>query len=111
MAHQEFIDKKYRSLVGLMIICPILFPAVSLAYSDATTHRAVTNETAKVFNHYYPEFSLDADYVAKLIKGSYEEDKAPRWLTISMTLFITRGLRDFAPPRFGLRILMLKLGE
>lgn len=80
MAHQEFIDKKYRSLVGLMIICPILFPAVSLAYSDATTHRAVTNETAKVFNHYYPEFSLGADYVAKLIKGSYEEDKAPRWL-------------------------------
>ena len=79
MANRKFINKTRKKLVGLIIICPIFVsPLIALGYDNLTTHKAITNESAKVFNNYYPSNVLSASDISLLIKGSADEDTPPR---------------------------------
>lgn len=94
MANRKFVVKIVKKLIGLIIICPIfVFPQIILAYDTLTTHRAVTNESAKVFNHYYPDQSLSTEQINLLIKGSADEDTPPRWLNHFYDPVYNRGFR------------------
>jgi len=82
------------AIIGLTLIGSIFVsPQIVLGYDDGTAHRALTNESAKVFNHYYPDQALTIDEVGSLIKGSFEEDRAPRWLNHFYDPVYNRGLR------------------
>jgi len=72
---------KKRIIIGLVLTSSIfVFPGLAQAYSAMTTHRAITNESAKVFNHYYSARALSPSQINLLIKGNVDEDTPPRWL-------------------------------
>lgn len=62
---------KYRKLIFLSLILAILtLPVFSYAYSDETTHPALTNETVDVFNYYYPELELNEEERNFVLEGN-----------------------------------------
>lgn len=93
MAYQRFVDKRYQIIIGLILICPILLPVVGLAYSDTTTHKAITEETIKLFNYHYPQQKLFSVESNQIIKGSSDEDRAPRWLNHFYDPVYNQGLK------------------
>ncbi|MFA5001265.1 MAG: hypothetical protein WC531_03555 [Candidatus Paceibacterota bacterium] len=81
MANRKFVENIIKILIGLIIICPIFVsPAKVWAYDAVTTHRAITSESAKVFNYYYPELVISSLEIDSLARGSVDEDTPPRWL-------------------------------
>ncbi|MBI3075210.1 MAG: hypothetical protein HYY92_03310 [Parcubacteria group bacterium] len=56
----------------------LVFPLFVFAYSDATTHPALTSEAVKLFNRAYPKFALKDNEKALLMRGSTEEDGGAR---------------------------------
>lgn len=94
MANRKFVKNLVNMLIGLIIICPIFVcPITGLAYSDDTTHRAITNESIKIFNHFYPDLSLSIADRESIIKGSKDEDTPPRWLNHFYDPIYQQGFR------------------
>jgi len=94
MAHRKFVVDKTKKIIELIIICSIfVYPLTALGYSTLTTHRAITNESAKFFNHYYPDQPLADGQISLLVKGSADEDTPPRWLNHFYDPVYNRGFR------------------
>ena len=67
-------------------------PSFVFAYSDQTTHPALTDETIDFFNSYLPDKAF-SDSEKEIVKqGSIEEDAAPRWLRHFYDPVYERGL-------------------
>lgn len=93
MAYKESVIIKWERIIGLLIISPFFLPLIVSAYSDDTAHRFITEETAKYFNHYYPDFALDQGEISRLVQGSTDEDIPPRWLNHFYDPIYSRGFR------------------
>ena len=66
---------KYQKLVlTSFLLATLMLSAFSYAYSDKTTHPALTNETIDIFNHYYPNLKLGEIAREKILKGSERKD-------------------------------------
>ncbi len=64
----------------LLILIFLAMPFSVSAYSEKTTHPALTDEIVDFFNLYYPPANF-SDAEKELIKrGSIEEDNSPRWM-------------------------------
>lgn len=85
-----------KSVVWLVALSLVgLFGQSVLAYEDATTHRAITNESIKVFEHYYPDHQFLEFERRLIIQGSQDEDQAPRWLNHFYDPIHNRGFKGF----------------
>src|SRR3989338_6863000 len=90
---------KYQKLVfGSFLLATLMLPVFSYAYSDKTTHPALTNETIDIFNHYYPESKLGDSDREKIIMGSEKEDSP-----------IYRPLNHFYDPVYNVGLLNVNL--
>ncbi|AKM84053.1 TPA: hypothetical protein DCZ46_01850 [Candidatus Campbellbacteria bacterium] len=90
---------KYQKLVfGSFLLATLMLPVFSYAYSDKTTHPALTNETIDIFNHYYPESKLGGSDREKIITGSEKEDSP-----------IYRPLNHFYDPVYNVGLLNVNL--
>ncbi len=69
-----------------------MFPLIVFAYSDETTHPALTQETIKFFNLHYPALILSPEEAELVIQGSIDEDKEARWLQHFYDPVYNRGL-------------------
>ncbi|KKW18827.1 MAG: Envelope glycoprotein J [Parcubacteria group bacterium GW2011_GWB1_50_9] len=67
-------------------------PLFLLAYSDETTHPALTDEIVDHFNRFYPERALSASQKELMKLGSREEDEETRWLQHFYDPIYNRGL-------------------
>jgi len=76
-------------LIFIIFILPFNF---ILAYSDTTTHPALTDEIIDLFNHYYPDLKISDQEKALIKKGSTDEDIAPRWMQHFYDPIYNRGL-------------------
>ena len=52
----------------------LLFFNTTFAYSESTTHPALTDEIIDLFNFYYPEFKISTEYKELAKTGSTNED-------------------------------------
>lgn len=85
-----------KSVVWLVALSLFgLFGQSALAYEDATTHRAITNESIKVFEHYYPDHRFLEFERSLIIQGSQDEDQVPRWLNHFYDPIHNRGFKGF----------------
>ena len=69
-----------------------LAPLFVFAYSDETTHPALTDEIVDLFNLYYPNLKLSEEEKELLKKGSIDEDAWARWLYHFYDPIYNRGL-------------------
>src|SRR3989344_5892804 len=67
-------------------------PLFVLAYSDVTTHPALTSEIVKLFNKTYPSLALKDEEKVLLMRGSTEEDAGTRQLQHFYDPVHNRGL-------------------
>ncbi|MFH0803881.1 MAG: hypothetical protein V1877_02075, partial [Candidatus Tagabacteria bacterium] len=75
--------------IGLIIF---IIPLFSFAYSDTTTHPALTDEIVDLFNYNYSSLKI-SDLEKELIKkGSTNEDIPPRWMQHFYDPVYNRGL-------------------
>lgn len=70
----------------------ILLPFFSLAYSEKTTHPALTSEIVKFFNIHYPNLELDDKERSLIMQGSVDEDAFGRWMRHYYDPVYNRGL-------------------
>lgn len=70
----------------------ILLPFFSLAYSEKTTHPALTSEIVKFFNIHYPNLELDDKERSLIMQGSVDEDAFGRWMRHYYDPVYKRGL-------------------
>ncbi len=64
-----------------MIIFGILFfPIQTLAFSESTTHPALTEQMVEMYNLVYPNDPISDADKALMIQGSIDEDTPPRWI-------------------------------
>jgi len=70
--------KLYTFLITMGIF--FIFPLFVSAYSDRTTHPALTDETVKYFNSFYGENTLSDTEKELVIQGSIDEDDGIRWM-------------------------------
>ncbi|MBI2507136.1 MAG: hypothetical protein HYW09_00805, partial [Candidatus Niyogibacteria bacterium] len=83
---------KRATIFSTAVTILLLWPIFLLAYSDQTTHPALTQETVNFFNLNFTELSF-TDAEKELIKqGSIDEDAAPRWLRHFYDPVYERGL-------------------
>lgn len=61
-------------------IVSVAYGAEVYAFSDTTTHPALTEQTVEFYNKMYPNTPLSNDEREWLIEGSTKEDIAPRWI-------------------------------
>ena len=76
------ISKKLNLFCFLSAILLFLVFSVNstLTYDNYTTHPALTRESAKLYNLYFPNNKLSEEDIQSLIQGSIAEDTAPRWI-------------------------------
>ncbi len=90
MENYRYVKKAMIFSTAVTIL--LLWPIFLLAYSDQTTHPALTRETVNFFNLNFTELSF-TDAEKELIKqGSIDEDAAPRWLRHFYDPVYERGL-------------------
>ena len=89
MENHRFV-KYFTILLGGMLFFSI--PLFLLAYSDETTHPALTDEIVDHFNRFYPERALSASQKELMKLGSREEDEETRWLQHFYDPIYNRGL-------------------
>ncbi|QQG46627.1 MAG: lamin tail domain-containing protein [Candidatus Niyogibacteria bacterium] len=83
---------KRATIFSTAVTILLLWPFFVLAYSDQTTHPALTQETINFFNLNFTELSF-TDAEKELVKrGSIDEDAAPRWLRHFYDPVYERGL-------------------
>ncbi|MBI1998710.1 MAG: lamin tail domain-containing protein [Parcubacteria group bacterium] len=70
----------------------LVFPLFVLAYSDKTTHPALTSEIVGLFNKTYPSLALKDAEKMLLMRGSTEEDAGARPLQHFFDPIYNRGL-------------------
>src|SRR3989344_2975379 len=70
----------------------LVFPLFVLAYSDVTTHPALTSEIVKLFNKTYPSLTLNDEEKTLIMRGSTEEDAGTRPLQHFYDPVHNRGL-------------------
>ncbi|MBI2056559.1 MAG: right-handed parallel beta-helix repeat-containing protein [Candidatus Sungbacteria bacterium] len=69
-----------------------MYPFLTFAYSDTTTHPALTQEIVKFFNQHFPQTALNQDELELVVKGSIDEDKGIRWMRHFYDPVYDRGL-------------------
>src|SRR3989338_4750438 len=89
MENHRFV-KYFTILLGGMLFFSI--PLFLLAYSDETTHPALTDEIVDHFNRFYPERALSASQKELMKLWSREEDEETRWLQHFYDPIYNRGL-------------------
>ncbi len=67
-------------------------PIFVLAYSDNTTHPALTQEIVKLFNQSFPDRAIDNADSELIIQGSIDEDSGIRWMQHFYDPVYKRGL-------------------
>ncbi|MBT4894702.1 hypothetical protein HON59_01385, partial [bacterium] len=75
-------------IMGILLV----FPLSSFAYSDTTTHPALTNEIVKFFNTNYPDLELDDKEKELVVQGSVDEDAFGRWMRHYYDPVYNRGI-------------------
>ena len=89
MENYRFIKfTTYIVLVGSILLNPLFL----FAYSDKTTHPALTQEIVEFFNLHYPQLQLSNEEKELLIKGSIDEDVAVRPMNHFYDPVYDRGL-------------------
>ncbi len=83
----------HRKSVILILTLLIFCPKSSWAYENTTTHRAITSEAVKFFNYFYSTDQLTNEERLAVVKGSSDEDMAPRWLNHFYDPISNTGLR------------------
>lgn len=83
----KFIKIFFLTLVGTLAV-----PIFVSAYSDATTHPALTQEAIKLFNNSYPDLKISDADKNLMERGSVEEDAAPKWMSHFYDPIYNRGL-------------------
>src|SRR3990167_7087069 len=89
MENHRFV-KYFTILLGGMLFFGI--PLFLMAYSDETTHPALTDEIVDHFNRFYPERALSASQKELVKLGSRKEDEETRWLQHFYDPIYNRGL-------------------
>src|SRR3989338_10805471 len=89
MENYRFV-KYFAILLGGMLFFSI--PLFLLAYSDETTHPALTDEIVDHFNRFYPERALSASQKELVKLGSRKEDEETRSLQHFYDPIYNRGL-------------------
>lgn len=84
--------KYVNFLVFIFGLIVFIAPFFIFAYSDKTTHPALTDEIVDLFNHYYPNFKVSDSEKALIKKGSTDEDIPPRWMQHFYDPVYNRGL-------------------
>ena len=79
-------------IIFLVVEILTLFPFFLFAYSDKTTHPALTNEVVTFFNIHYPESKLDNKARELVVQGSINEDAFGRWMRHYYDPVYNRGL-------------------
>lgn len=69
-----------RSWVAVAIATLSIFPFSALAYSDTTTHPALTDEVVDFYNATIGSPQLSAQEKEWIVEGSILEDTPPRWI-------------------------------
>jgi len=77
--------------MGILFISPFFV----IAYSDDTTHPALTSETVIFFNIHYPDLSFTEEEKKLLTQGSTDEDKGTRALQHFYDPVYDRGITMF----------------
>lgn len=86
-------DTEVVRLANIVVVVGILLmPASVFAYDDRTTHPALTKEVIRFFNNHYSSLRLSDDDARKVVRGSIDEDRAPRWLNHFYDPVKNRGL-------------------
>src|SRR3990167_7000643 len=86
MENNRFI--KLFSFFGIFLAFPIFI----FAYSEKTTHPALTDEIVDLFNLYYPKLKLTDEEKELLKKASTNEDSGVRYLYHFYDPVYNRGL-------------------
>ena len=75
MENNRFVKiSTFLQTLGMLVASPLFV----FAYSDDTTHPALTSETVKFFNLQYPNLKLEDTEKELMMKGSKEEDHGTR---------------------------------
>lgn len=82
------------SAVATLLLGPS-FLLQSFAYSDKTTHPALTQEIVEFFNIYHPEFALNNQEKESVIQGSIDEDAFGRWMRHFYDPIYNKGVNYF----------------
>lgn len=75
---ENFRTLKFKKILAIGVI--LITPLFSSAYEPETTHKAITQEIIKFFNHYHKNLALSADDAKTVIQGSFDEDDGIRAL-------------------------------
>lgn len=69
-----------RKIIILAAIVAIIPSHFVLAYSESTTHPALTDEIVDFYNASYPDHKITIQQKEWIIQGSRDEDTPPRWI-------------------------------
>lgn len=75
-------------IMGILLV----FPLFSFAYSDKTTHPALTSEIVKFFNIHYSDLELNDNEKEFIVQGSVDEDTFGRWMRHYYDPVYNRGI-------------------
>lgn len=91
---------KYQKLIlsSFLLAVLLILPVFCNAYSDETTHPALTNETVDVFNYYYPNLKISSKQRSLVLSGSRGEDSP-----------VYRPLNHFYDPVYNVGLLNVNL--
>ncbi|MDO8592495.1 MAG: hypothetical protein Q7R92_01815 [bacterium] len=80
--YNSFHNKKFVRLASLILSILLLefLPAKTLAFSEETTHPALTEQIIEFYNLAYPDDQITDEQKALIVQGSIDEDTAPRWI-------------------------------
>lgn len=84
--------KLVKFVIFNLFMAIAILPFFANAYSDKTTHPALTDEVVDLFNYYYPNLKL-IDAEKEIIKqGSIDEDIPMRWMNHFYDPVYNRGI-------------------
>ena len=91
MENRRYV-RQFKNLIIYAVTIILLWPFFGLAYSEKTTHPALTDETVDFFNLNYPSRAFSDDEKEIIKTGSILEDTDPRYLHHFYDPVYNRGL-------------------
>lgn len=85
-------NPRFLALIPTIPLLVVLVPVFVFAYSEKTTHPALTHEIVKLYNHRFPGRQLSDDEMRAVTQGSVDEDNGTRWLQHFYDPIKNRGL-------------------
>lgn len=81
-----------KTSLTLAVVAFLQMPFLVFAYSEKTTHPALTQEIVRFYNQSFPEKKLSGGEIQLAVQGSIAEDNNTRWLYHFYDPIYNRGL-------------------